>query len=62
MGMSGHESAGPLWVYVKIDDYCDSSSTGTLTHVKLVKNVCECVMFVSMLVLIHYGHEWARKC
>jgi hypothetical protein len=55
MGMSGHESAGPLWVYVKIDDYCDSSSTGTLTHVKLVENVCECVMFVSMLVLVHYA-------
>jgi hypothetical protein len=43
MGMSGHESASPLWVYIKIDDYCDPSSTGTLTHVKLVENVCECV-------------------
>jgi hypothetical protein len=32
--MSWHESAGPLWACVKVADYCDSSSTGTLTCVK----------------------------
>jgi hypothetical protein len=29
--------------YVKVADYSDPSSTGTLTHVKLIEYVCECV-------------------
>jgi hypothetical protein len=40
MSMSGHESVDPLWACVKVDDCCDPSSVGTLTHVKLLKNVC----------------------
>jgi hypothetical protein len=33
-GMSGHESAGPLRGCVKVADYCDPSSTCTLTCIK----------------------------
>jgi hypothetical protein len=33
MGMIGHYGAGPIWACVKVDDCCDPSSTGTLTHV-----------------------------
>jgi hypothetical protein len=29
-----------LWACVKVDDCCNSSSTGTLTHIKSLKNVC----------------------
>jgi hypothetical protein len=28
---------------VKVDDCCDQSSTGTLTRVKSIEYVCECV-------------------
>jgi hypothetical protein len=28
---------------VKVDDCCDQSSTSTLTHVKSIEYVCECV-------------------
>jgi hypothetical protein len=33
MVMIGHYGAGPIWTCVKVDDCCDPSSTGTLTHV-----------------------------
>jgi hypothetical protein len=32
--MREHKSAGPLRACVKVADYCDSCSTGTLTCVK----------------------------
>jgi hypothetical protein len=32
--LSGYESAGPLRACVKVADYYDPFSTGTLTHVK----------------------------
>jgi hypothetical protein len=38
--MSEHESASPLWVCVKIDDYYDPSSAGTMTHIKMLENIC----------------------
>jgi hypothetical protein len=37
--MIGHFGAGPLWACVKVDDYYDPSSTGTLTRIKLLENV-----------------------
>jgi hypothetical protein len=40
LGMSGHESAGPVWACVNVNDYCDPSSVGTLTHVKSIENIC----------------------
>jgi hypothetical protein len=40
-GMSGHESAGPLRAYVKVADYYDPSSTGTLTYVKSLETFVE---------------------
>jgi hypothetical protein len=43
MGMIGHFSVGPIWACVKVDDYCDPSSIDTLTHVKVLEHVCECV-------------------
>jgi hypothetical protein len=39
MGMSGHESAGPLRACVKVADYCDPSSAGTLTCIKSLEAV-----------------------
>jgi hypothetical protein len=44
LGMSGHFSASPLWTCVNVDDYCDLSSAGTLTHVKLLEYICEYVL------------------
>jgi hypothetical protein len=43
MSMSGHENAGPLWACVKVNICCDPSSIGTLTRVKSIENVFECV-------------------
>jgi hypothetical protein len=31
MGMIGYFGTGPIWACVKVADYCDASSTGTLT-------------------------------
>jgi hypothetical protein len=42
MGMSGHVNAGHLWACVKVDDFCDPTSTGTLNHVKPLEYVYEC--------------------
>jgi hypothetical protein len=39
MGMSGHESAGPLRACVKVADYCDPPSAGTLTCIKSLEAV-----------------------
>jgi hypothetical protein len=39
MGMSGHESVGLLRACVKVTDYCDPSSAGTLTCVKSLEAV-----------------------
>jgi hypothetical protein len=36
--MSGHESAGPLRACMNVADYCDPSSTGTLTCVKSLES------------------------
>jgi hypothetical protein len=41
MSMSGHESTSPLRAYVKVDDYCDPFSIGTLTHVKMLETCVE---------------------
>jgi hypothetical protein len=41
MGMSGHESAGPLRACVKVDEYCDLFSKGTLTCVKTIETCVE---------------------
>jgi hypothetical protein len=40
IGMSGYFGTGPEWTCVKVDDWCDSSSAGTLTHVKSLEYVC----------------------
>jgi hypothetical protein len=40
MGMTGYFSTGSLWTCVKVDDCYDPSSTGTLTHVNSLENVC----------------------
>jgi hypothetical protein len=37
MDMSGHISASPSFACVKVDDYCDLFSTGTLTCVKIIE-------------------------
>jgi hypothetical protein len=42
-GMSGHTSAGPLRACVKVTDYCDPSSTDTLTCVKPLATMFESV-------------------
>jgi hypothetical protein len=39
MGMIGHFGVGPIWACVKLDNCCDPSYTGTLTHVKLLENI-----------------------
>jgi hypothetical protein len=43
-GISGHFGVGPLWVCVKVANCCDQSYAGTLTHVKSLEHVCECVL------------------
>jgi hypothetical protein len=43
-GMSGYESVGLLRACVKIADYCDSSSAGTLTCVKMIETCVESVL------------------
>jgi hypothetical protein len=35
----GHESVGPLWACVKVDNYCDPSSVGTSTRIKSLEHV-----------------------
>jgi hypothetical protein len=40
LGMSGHFDADPIRACVKVDDYYDPSSAGTLSHVKSQENVC----------------------
>jgi hypothetical protein len=40
LGISGYFGIGPLWACVKVDDCYDLSSTGTLTHVKSLENIC----------------------
>jgi hypothetical protein len=32
-----------LWTCVNVDDCCNPFSTGTLTHVKSIEYVCECI-------------------
>jgi hypothetical protein len=39
--MIGHASVGPLRACVKVADYCDSSSIGTLTCVKSLETFVE---------------------
>jgi hypothetical protein len=38
---SGYFSTGPLWKWVKTDDWCDPSSAGTLTRVKTIQTCVE---------------------
>jgi hypothetical protein len=47
MSMSGHASAGPLRACVKVTDYCDPSSAGTLTCVESLET------FVSALLPLY---------
>jgi hypothetical protein len=35
----GYFSTSPIWACVKVDDYCDTSSTGTLTHINSLEKV-----------------------
>jgi hypothetical protein len=44
MGMSGHFSVGPLWAFVMVVDCGNPSSACTLTRVKSLEHVCECVL------------------
>jgi hypothetical protein len=39
--MSEYFGIGPLWIWVKNDDWFDQSSTGTLTHVKTIETCVE---------------------
>jgi hypothetical protein len=39
--MSEYFGIGPLWTWVKNDDWCDPSSAGTLTHVKTIETCVE---------------------
>jgi hypothetical protein len=39
--MSGYLGTGPLWTWVKNDDWFYRSSTGTLTHVKMIETCVE---------------------
>jgi hypothetical protein len=39
--MSGYFGPGPLWTWVKNDDWFDPSSIGTLTHVKMIETCVE---------------------
>jgi hypothetical protein len=41
--MSEYFGTGPLWTWVKIDDWFDLSSTCTLTHVKKIETCVESV-------------------
>jgi hypothetical protein len=43
MDMSWHVSVGSLWACVKVDNYCDTSLGGTLTHINSLENICGCV-------------------
>jgi hypothetical protein len=43
MSMLGYFSTGPLRACVKVAEYYDPSFIGTLTHVKSIGYVCECV-------------------
>ena len=39
--MSEYFGTGPLWTWVKNDDWCDPSSAGTLTRVKTIETFVE---------------------
>jgi hypothetical protein len=39
--MSEYFGTGPLWTWVKNDDWCDPSSSGTLTHIKTIETYVE---------------------
>jgi hypothetical protein len=39
--MSEYFGTGPLWTWVKNDDWCDPSSAGTLTRVKTIETCVE---------------------
>jgi hypothetical protein len=51
MGMSGHESAGPLRACVKVDNCCDPFSVCTLTCVKTLVTVLRA--FYHRIRMIH---------
>jgi hypothetical protein len=63
MDMSEYFGTGPLWTWVKNNDWCDPSSTGTLTHVKMIETCVEsafttiCVQFAiaGCLLLFWWG-------
>jgi hypothetical protein len=43
MFLYGHFGAGPICACMKVDDCCDQSSIGILTHAKSIKCVHECI-------------------
>jgi hypothetical protein len=43
MGMIGYFGIGLIWACMKVADCCDPSSAGTLTCIKSIEYVCECI-------------------
>jgi hypothetical protein len=44
MGMIGYFGTGPLWVCVKVDDYCEPSSIGILTTLNRKKGMLSALL------------------
>jgi hypothetical protein len=44
MGMSGHESVGPLRTCVKVDDCCDLFCARILTRIKMLEMCVESIL------------------
>jgi hypothetical protein len=53
--MIGHFGAGPIWACVKVDECCNPSFSGTLTHIKSPEHVCECVFCHRLRVACNSG-------
>jgi hypothetical protein len=61
--MSEYFGTGPLWTWVKNNDWCDPSSAGTLTHVKMIEicvesdfaTVCVQSIIVGCFLLFWWG-------
>jgi hypothetical protein len=43
VGRIGYFSTGPIWACMNVADCCDPSSVGTLTCVKSIEYIFECV-------------------
>jgi hypothetical protein len=65
--MSEYFGTGPLWTWVKIDDWCDPSSAGTLTHVKTIETCVEsafatiCVQFAIAGCFLLFWWGWLGR-